>query len=474
MASVNYTGLASGIDSTALIDALLQQKRTARITPLETKIADIQGTNDAFSELKTKLNALKDASAKFRLLNGGGVKRQASSSDETVLTAASSTAASDAIYGVTVSQLAKNGNASLGSANRTYASTAAAINPAINNLANTVDRTVSVAIGTGADAETVDVALTAETTLADFIADFNSQSTLATASAVNVGTEAVPSYVLSFTSKNAGTEKGTLAFTIGNEVLTAGNPGGGAFDQQTVSQATNARFTIDGISGTIERASNTINDVLPGVSFQLQHTGSATIDVKGDSESTASLIGEFVAAFNDVVQYLAENDTITQQKEGSEIKNIFGPLASTSIDDNALTSLRQALHSAKTNGGSLSVLADLGIATQRDGTLTFDEAAFTKALDKDSSGASSLLEQIGESLGATGGVVDQYTRYNGLIDAATFTNQTSASRLQTRIGDVEDQLSREQQSLTARFARLEALIGGMQRQQQALSGLLPA
>jgi len=474
MAPVTYSGLASGIDSSALIQALLDQKRAARVEPFETRIAEFEETNDSLTQLKTLLNTLKDAAAKLRTLNGGPIMRQAVSSDETLLTGAASGSALDGTYGLTVSQLARNGSYSLSSANRTYTGGDAAINADINDAAAAADRTVSFSVGSGSYQEQIDVVLTSETSLHDFVNDFNSQSSLATASIVNVGTSTAPNYLIRIASNSTGTERGAVALlSVGDEVANAGNPGGGAFDVQTSSAAQNARFAIDGVTGVIERQSNTVSDVINGVTFELHGTGSAVLEVQSDSGATAAVVQDFVDAYNEVLNFAAESNTITRQEDKGVVKNIFGPLAKTSLDDSIVGALRSALQSASASGGTVNILADLGVTTQRDGTLSFDQEDFEQALQDDPESSAAILAELGETFGAVGGAVDQFTRFNGLIDVALTSNNSSISSLQDSVSTAEDQLAREEESLTARFARLEALIGGMQQQQAALSSILP-
>ena len=56
MALINFAGLASGIDSNALIDATVEAQKQARVKPNEQKVSDLEETNSAYDELKTKMN----------------------------------------------------------------------------------------------------------------------------------------------------------------------------------------------------------------------------------------------------------------------------------------------------------------------------------------------------------------------------------------------------------------------------------
>lgn len=468
MSLISFSGLASGIDSSALIKATLDAERAVRITPLQNKVASYTDTNEALTKLKELLSKLNTAAGKFRTVNGGAVAKSASSSDETIVTASTGAAAVNGTYSINVTQLAR---AATFSFNDRFSSADAVINSSINNGAPAADRRVTVNVGTGSNQETVEIDLTNTTTITDFVTQFNSASTKATAAVVNVGTASAPSYAITISSNNQGTDLGSVSVSVGSEITSAGS---GAFSASTVTQALDAEFTLSGISGTITKSTNSISDVVAGLTFNLVSTGSATISVKDDSAATSSKVQEFVSAYNELIAFIAESDAITQEQDGSNIKNIFGPLAGSSLDESLVSAIRNALTGSSTSGRSINTLADLGIATQRDGTLKFDSAAFAEALSSDSEGVSIITGALGETLASVDGTLAQYTRFNGLIDVSSNSNKDAISKLNDRIADIEDSLKLQEQSLIARFARLESLMGSLNSQQAALGQLLAA
>lgn len=464
---ISFSGLASGIDSSALIKATLDQARAARVVPLQNRISTIKDTNDSFSKLKGLLGSLNTAASKFRTVNGGALAKSASSSDETIANAVATGAAVNGSYSINVTQLARSANYSF---NDRYSSSTAAINSSINDGASAASRTINVDVGTGTDQESVAVVLTSTTSISDFVQQFNAQSTKATASVVNVGTSSAPSYAISIASNNQGSDLGELSVNVGSEIQTAGS---GALTSSTITQALNAEFTLSGVSGTISKSSNSVSDLLPGLTFNLQGTGSATISVKDDSAASASKVQQFVDAYNEVVKYVSENDRVDRDESGKDAKILFGPLAGTSLDEGLQSALRAAFSSSTTSGNIVNTLADLGISTQRDGTLKFDSSAFSSALSSDPEGVRTVAGNLGESLASVDGTIAQYTRFNGLIDAASKSGSDEISKLNSRIGTIEAALAKEQESLTARFARLESLIGQLSSQQSSLSQILP-
>jgi len=128
MALINFSGIASGIDTAALIDALIERKRAARVDPLEKQVTTLQDTNSAYSKLTDLLSELQNVASRFRILSGGGISKIVSSSDETVASAVASNSASNGTHSITVSQLAENATQSF---DDTFSDPNAAVNSGI-------------------------------------------------------------------------------------------------------------------------------------------------------------------------------------------------------------------------------------------------------------------------------------------------------------------------------------------------------
>ncbi len=454
MATVSFSGLASGIDSDSLIKATSDAARAQRVTPNQTKVTELTDTNTALDDLTTKLETLQTAAKKFASLNGGGLVKQATSSDETKVSATAANAALNGSYAVTVSTLAKNGTLSLGPSAGTYASDTDTISAGTSQV---------ITIGTGASMETVTVPITAGvTTIAEFVSAFNLQSTKARASLVNVGTTTTPSYRVVINSNKTGTLDGTIAVTT--------NAAG--FATPTASPATDASFSIAGI-GSVTRPTNNVSDVIAGLTLSLQAAGTSTVTISDDGDATASLITELVDAWNDVITFQKEKNKVTREESGSDVKNVFSALATTRVDDNVLTSLRSALASTSYSGGStIRIMADLGITTQRDGTLGFNTDTFKTALADEPVSVNSVLSTFADTISLTGGTIDQYTRFNGMIDVTQTGNTNLITNLNDRIALAEAAILKQEEAMKARFTALETTTSRLQSQQGALDSAL--
>jgi len=453
-----FSGLASGIDSASLINALVEAK--LKTNELRKKdISSLEAENSSLDELNTKILTLSDLIDKFRTANGGGVNKKSSSSDSSVATAAVSAAASNSTIGVTVTSLASAGTASFADS---YVDGNAQFATAIGTQAIAVD------VGTGADLVNISVNITSATTVQEFVDAFNADSDAsgrATASLVRVADN---DYRVAITSLKSGLAEGQLAFVVplgpGNFTDTSD------LQTRTLNQATNAVFNISGIASGITRKTNSINDVLSGVTLQLSKLGSASISISDDSETSADSFKEIVDAFNDLVTFVKENNTVTQDTRSRDKSSIYGSLAKATIDDDFISRFREGLLSAASaSTGSVQTFADLGVSTNRDGTLAMDLEKFKAGISSDSNGTTSLLRTFADSAGGVTGFMYQFTTFQGFIDNAQNANLSSITSLNASIEQLQRSADKLKDRYTQTFARLESITARLQNQQSQLT-----
>jgi flagellar capping protein FliD len=83
-----------------------------------------------------------------------------------------------------------------------------------------------------------------------------------------------------------------------------------------------------------------------------------------------------------------------------------------------------------------------------------------------------IIQTFADSVALTGGTVDKYTRYSGLLDISINNNKSLITDLNRRISDAEKQIQRMADGLKERYARLEGLMSRLQQQQSSLAGAL--
>lgn len=458
MSSITFSGLASGIDTSTLITSLVSRERSAKVAPLENKISRYEDTKDSLTKLKSLLNNLKSNVEKFRTLSGGILSKTTLSSDETILSTSTSNIAGQGNYDITVKELAKTGSFSFSSR---FLTASDKIAPELVG-----SDTITISVGT----EETELTITSETTIQNVIDGFNALNKNGQASLINVGTSTSQSLALMVTSKEAGLTKGEISITVG-EKLKASNL---SLDPTLgkLSQAQNAKLSIAGLADDIERSSNTISDLIPGISFKLNAIGTVNISTSVDTENTSSVVNDFVDTLNEVVSYIKENDLISTTQNGKETKIVYGSLSSTSIDENVLSALRASLSNSRTSGGSVNILSELGITTKRDGTLAFDENKFKEALVKDSNSVERIFTNLGEDLGGVNGKIYQLTGFNAVIDQGINTLSNQISDTNNKISSIESSLAKYEARLTRKYAGLESLVGKLNAQSSSLISLL--
>jgi flagellar hook-associated protein 2 len=229
----------------------------------------------------------------------------------------------------------------------------------------------------------------------------------------------------------------------------------------TVAAAQDAQLTVGGMSVT--RSSNTISDLLPGVTLGLlKPTTGVTLDVQRDATATAALVGGLVTTINGLLS------NVTSQVGYNATTKTSGPLSGEGGARSLPGAIQQAFGSVS-GSGTTSVLSQLGIQTSRDGTLTFDSAAFSKRLASDPTGVADLVSSFATKL------VTLATNVSGSDGAVTLGKNNAASEIRRRQDQVdafEVRMTRLQQAYTAKFAALDAALGTLKQQQTRLAGMI--
>ncbi|MBP9838570.1 MAG: flagellar filament capping protein FliD [Proteobacteria bacterium] len=457
MAIAQFSGLATGIDSKALIDAIIESRASANVKR-QSQIDHYNTENSALDELNTKILALNDLLDEFRTANAGGISKKATSSDPTKATASAGSGANSGNYAVTVTSVA---NTSTGSFDQEYDSLDSYVSTSGSG-------TVTIEVGTLTNLKTITVDVTANTTtvqdLIDAINDDADAAGNVIASAVNVGTTTTPHYKVVLNTQHQGEDLGTLALSASAPIT--------ELQTSTITAASNAVFSLSGI-GSVTRSSNTISDVISGVTFNLVDTGSTNVSISNDSDSTADKIQAIVDAYNDIVNYINDNNDISQDTSTKDRTVTFGSLAKTSVDEDFLSSVRLAFSEASSDSGTyVRTFSELGVSTNRDGTLSFDADEFKSQVGNDAIGAAEVLTSLADSLSGVSGTFYSYTKLDGLIDITQESNTSQITLLNDAIDALDRQNEKLRDILTQQFASLESLTNKLQQAQSSISALI--
>jgi flagellar hook-associated protein 2 len=218
-----------------------------------------------------------------------------------------------------------------------------------------------------------------------------SSGTGATGVTASIVSISASEHVLVLTADETGADAAiTAADTSGGILQSLGVLDAGGVFQSELQAAQNARLSVDGLATTIERPSNTIDDIFAGVTlslFKAEVGTTITLDVERDLNQVKQAIVGLVEAYN------ALRTRINQQAQANvpeDDETGAGILAGTS----ALSALRARLSAAigaAVDGTAppFSVLAEIGITFQGVGqtgdplstnTLKIDETKLDEAL----------------------------------------------------------------------------------------------
>ncbi len=399
MASITSTGIASGLDVESIVTQLMEVERLpiesleAKQASYEAKISAYGTIKSTLSDFQTSLLSLSSAS-KFKT-------NEVTVSNQDVASASAASFATPGAYSLRVDSLAQ--------AQKLVASGQTSITDDIGNGVITIEfgaisggtfdedaGTYSGATFTSNGSEALSITINeSNSSLAGIRDAINNAEVGVTASIVNDGSDTP--YRLVLTSNESGLENSiriSVADDEGSTALSsllAHDPSGTQSLTETVT-AQNAEFEVDGLA--ITKSSNTVTDVISGVTLNLKSTSenATTITISRDTESVATSIDAFVSSYNTVILALKEATAYDTSTGTSQVLN--GESTIRTIE----TQIRNILNTPITGTrGDYTTLSQIGIAFQKDGTLSLDGATLKSALESNSDDVAALFASVGST-----------------------------------------------------------------------------
>ncbi|NOX25339.1 MAG: flagellar filament capping protein FliD [Deltaproteobacteria bacterium] len=424
--SISTLGVGSGLK----LQNILDQLKAVDKQPIDRKNTEITGLNTQINEFTTINNKLltMKSSALDLYMSGTYLGRTVASSDTTVVSATVLDGAAAKTYSVQTTNLAKQSLFMSSSGFATKDSSVA-----------TVAGSMTIELGNSTTNFQVNVA--ANSTLSQLVDSINNDTTNpgVTASIINDGLNATTPYKLVLKSNGLGeNNRIQILQQLPGASLTEDS-------SQTAANSLNSQFTVDGVS--YQRQSNSVDDVVDGVTLTLKSAGSASITVSADNAGLQDKITSLVTSYNDVVQEIGSKTSYDQNTKK------FGILAHTTMRDlpTDLESLMTSSNSADSTG-TIKNLFDLGMAFNRDGTITIDSATLSTAISTNSDKVKSFF--LGDS---TKGIVGFADKVNSRLrtmtgNAGVIAGEKTAA--QSRIGSLQDQISSDTARLNKKYALL--------------------
>jgi flagellar hook-associated protein 2 len=230
--------------------------------------------------------------------------------------------------------------------------------------------------------------------------------------------------------------------------------------------AQNASITVNGLED-IERASNTLSDVIPGLKFNITAVDSdpVRLSIAEDTSILRAAIDDLVVTYNAFRQTATE--LTNKNAETGEAGALAKDKTFVSMLQNQIKGLLD-LESSTASGG-ISTLRDLGLGVQLSGDLTIDEDTFASVISSNLSDVITMLtadtdNQSDFDGGSKGLALDSSLVLKGMLDTSGPINSRQATAeskvedYEAQLADLEKRLAATQQRYIAQFAAMESLV----------------
>jgi len=463
-AGISFGGLASGLDTRAIISALTAIERRP-INQLEAKKTSLTRQKGLFGDLGDLLDKLTTA-AKALKTTADFLKMKVASDDEDILTATAASGAAPGTHTVEVVQLASaKVNSSSGSASATAG----------------FGSFGTLQIVVGGDTRLISVN---NPTLENIAAAINAEGIDVRAEVVDTGNTAgggANRYQLVVRSTETGSEGAfTLSYDDGDAAfqnliadINANNRAPGQDAQIRLNGSTIGSGGTPGNGILIQRSSNSISGAIAGVTLDLKAVPSPnkqiTITVSTDAEETAKKVTEFVEAYNKVVDFMTEQNALND--EGKAKSPLFGDVTMRSIRSGLRSIVGGSVNT--TGNTAYQMLSQLGIKSDTHGKLTFTQSKLEEALaDDEEAVAKVFTDSVNGIAGRLEAQIDVYTdSVDGLLKARNDGFDRLVKQTQTRIDNSERRLEQFEKQLEVKYANLESLLSRLQGQGSSVSNI---
>jgi len=399
MAAIESLGLGSGVLTNDLVEKIVGAEREASDKRLDRDEEILDARITAYGEIKSLASTLQSATSALSLPSTAG-STTASSSDEAILTTEASILAEPGTYSVEVLNTAKAHSVVtdayssideiIGTGEIQITFGAITYDGGGGFLSQDVDPTK------GGPPITID---DSNKTLSGIREAINNADIGAKASIINDGS----GYRLVISSEDTGEQNAMRIMTLddGGAVATTGLSSiaynevqNGVGTMSETAKGEDALLKANGL--TITRESNSIDEVVPGVTLNLLSADVGkpiSIVVAPDTAGVQEKIQDFVTAYNDFKKF---SDELTSYNADTDQAGLL-------LGDSTLRGIQSQIRSMISQpiegltGTKYRSLTELGVNTDRtnDFLLEFDPAVFSKAMKEERESIVSILAKSG-------------------------------------------------------------------------------
>ncbi len=429
------SAISSGLDVNAMVSALMDVEKIP-LSRLEKSKTTYDSQLSNLTRISNLLNKFTDSINNIdTLLNTQAFK--ASSSDEHVLNALlSGKVVSAGVYTVDITQLATAHQL----ASTVYTAKDAALN---------IDGALDITTGSDSFTLTIDPTDTLENLRDHINNSFNNKgvnaSILAT-TAVNGSAE----FRLILTSKETG---------LAQQMSLSGSALAALDLTNELTAANDAAFTFDGFN--VARSSNTISDLLDGITLTLGAQTSATLTISPDNTNQAENLKKgltsVVDAYNAIIDLIDTNQSATSTRDNaySTIKSRLRNTMEQSLGDGDIKTWLDL--GVKTAASTKSYNTD-GVEYVISGKFKVDDALNSAAINDHYQAISDFFTATNGFIATMQTTIDGVQKQGGVISERQNTINHQESVLDQKISREESRLDTRKESLTKQYAALDMYI----------------
>jgi flagellar hook-associated protein 2 len=463
MATISSAGIGSGLDVNSIVTQLVAIERQP-ITVLQTKATKIQTQISEFGKQKSALATLRDAASKLTSSDFWGQTTGASSNTSAV-TVTTTTGAAAGNYAVEVQSLAAAQSVATG----VFAASTTPPGAGTLHIELGSWGAGQTSFAPKAGATAVDITVEATDTLAQVRDKINSANAGVTALVL---TDASGSRLMMRSTATGATNafRTSVVDGDGNNTNATGlsalayDPSSAAAVMTRTQTAANAAATLNGLP--ISSASNTLTNLVDGVTLTLGGVTSGTVDVSvvQDNETLKKQLQTFADAYN-AVQTL-----ITTQTKYDAATKTGGPLQGDGAAVGLQRQLRNLAGAASGASSTFARLADVGLGTDATGQMTLTASKLDNALANPTElkklfANTDLLVASNNGLGRQIRVLaDSFLSIDGSLSSRAEglrqrldSNKSQQEKLTDRIAQTEKRLRAQYTALDTQMATLNGL-----------------
>jgi len=458
---ISSMGAGSGVDVASLAQNLVNAEQAPKAAAINGKISKNEARVSGYAAISYVMNGVQTAFAALKDQNSFNALNVDSSNSSAFTVTTSATGAAGS-HQVEVTKIAKSQRSA-------SAGLAASDTPLNSGAAMSINLSVGA---TNPTVSTIQLAAGKDTPM-DLVTAINDAKTGVTAQLVNTGDGSGKPYqiVLSGSVGAAGTFSLTPSYGAGVGAGIPGvsfaNPSDINFLTQNLGNqlASDALVKVDGIAYT--RNSNTLTDVVPGLTLNLKATTSSSvnIDLTRDNTGIKDKMAALVTAYNDAVSIL---------NAVSDPKSTLDTYGATLVNDSAVRSIKQQLRQmvmgqSSTPGSNVGAMWQMGASVDIYGVMTLDSTKLDKVL------SSSYADVLKTFTGNQNGLSIYSTAPAGIAGDAVkkITHLLGKTGiLQSQTDSANTQNTKYKDGLTKLQTRMDALLVRYQKQFSAMDSLV--